>query len=575
MKKTIKALKFSIVSVAIVSFFLACDKDYAVLESDVLGEENTNFNTNTELLSILAYNKKLEALQINGLSSNLLGVYNDPAFGQTTASIVTQLIPVTDKPDFGINPLIESVILNIPYYSRVIGVDAEGNSTYTISDSLYGKYTDGSIDPIKLTIYQNTYFLRDFDPTLPSNGQQNYYSRADGTMNATENFALNGTSVINFDTFKGDLVYENASFKPSNAPIKTTTGEGATAVTTQSAPALNVSLSTAFWKAAIIDEGGNAVLSNASNFKNYFRGLYFKAEALDAKGNMILLNLAATNANITINYTKELVVGGERTKGTYVLNFKGGNILNAFTNNFTVPLANGDTTLGDDKLYIKGAEGSMAVVDLFNGQKDYTDENGTTTNVSALDYFKKTYRISDGSGGYKKDVITGNFKLKRLINDAILTVYEDQSMLTQAVYKNGDDYHKYDRLYVYDIKNNIPLIDYGLDPTFNNVAVPFNSTYFHLGQRKTDKTTNVSKYKIHLTEHLNNILLKDSTNVKLGLMLSTNVNQFNSAKLLNSADGVTAIPAAAIITPRGTILRGTNVSDGNKMKLEVFFTAHK
>jgi len=576
MKKTIKALKFSLVSVAIVSFFLACDKDYAVLESDVLGQENTNFDTNTEFLQILAYNKKLEALQINGLPSNLLGVYNDPAFGQTTASIVTQLLPTAYSPDFGINPQIESVILNIPYYSRITGTDTDGNSTYTISDSLYGKGTDGSINPIKLTIYQNNYFLRDFDPSLPTSEQQNYYSRADGSMNATENFALNGTSTINFDSFKGDVVYENTSFKPSSDPIKTTTGEGDAAVTTQSAPALKVSLSTAFWKTAIIDKGGDAVLSNSSNFKNYFRGLYFKAEAIDGKGNMILLNLSGTNANITINYTRQLVADGERTEGTYVLNFTGGNILNTFTNSYTVPLADGDTTLGDDKLYLKGAEGSMAVVDLFNGQRNYT-ENGITTTVSALDYFKKTYRLSDGSGGYKKDAITGNFKLKRLINDAILTVYEDQSMLTQGAYANGDAYHKYDRLYVYDTKNNTVLADYGYDPTINNTADPYNSTYFHLGQRKTNETTGVSKYKIHLTEYLNNILLKDATDddVKIGLVLSTNVNQVNSAKILNSSDEVTAIPAAAVITPRGTVLQGTNVSDDKKMTLEVFFTAPK
>ncbi|WP_157207564.1 DUF4270 domain-containing protein [Mariniflexile maritimum] len=576
MKNTVKALRFPIVSLAIVLLFIACDKDYAVLESDVLGEENTNFNTNTELFQIVAYNKKLEAVQINGLPSNLLGVYNDPAFGQTTASIVTQLLPVTYNPDFGTNPQVESVILNIPYYSRVTGV-VDGNSTYTISDSLYGKNPDGSINPMKLTIYKNNYFLRDFDPNLPTGDQQNYYSRAEGSLNATNNFVLNGASLINFDDFKGELIYENTSFKPSSDPIKTTTGEGDAAVTTQSAPALNVSLSTAFWQAAIIDKGGATELSNASSFKNYFRGLYFKAEAIDGKGNMILLNLSGTNANITINYTKNPTTeGGARIKGTYVLNFKGGNILNTFTNNFTQPLASGDPVLGDSKLYLKGAEGAMAVVDLFSGQKVYTDENGNSSTVSALDYFKKTYRVSDGNGGYKKDAITGNYKLKRLINDAILTVYEDKDMATQGPYANGDAYHKYDRLFAYDIKNNTTLTDYGFDPTTNNTADPFNSTYFHLGQRQTD-AAGVSKYKIHLTEHLNNILLRDASNddIKIGLVLSSNVNQVNSAKLLNIGGEVTAIPAAAVITPRGTVLRGTNTSDAAKMTLQVFFTAPK
>ena len=88
---------------------------------------------------------------------------------------------------------------------------------------------------------------------------------------------------------------------------------------------------------------------------------------------------------------------------------------------------------------------------------------------------------------------------------------------------------------------------------------------------------NVSKYKIHLTEHLNNILLRDSTNTKIGLVLSSNVNQVNSSKILNSTDEVTTVPSVSILTPRGTILYGTNpsVPANRKMKLKVFFTEPK
>ena len=571
MKKTIKALKLPVISLAIVSLFLACDKDYAVLESNVIGEGNTNFNTNSELFQILAHNKKLESPQINGLSSNLLGVYNDPAFGQTVASIVTQVLPVSYVSDFGVNPKVESVVLNIPYFSRVTGTK-DGNPTYTISDSLYGKNTDGSINPIQLTIYQNTYFLRDFDPNLNLNSQQNYYSKADRSINATENFALNGTSVINFDAFKGDVIYNDNAFKPSSDAISTSVVEGTTTTTTQSAPALKINLDNAFWENTIIKQGGNAALSNASNFKNYFRGLYFKAEAVGGTGNMILLDFTANNANITINYTKDpATAGGERVKGTYVLNFRGGYILNTFSNNYTAPLADGNATLGDAKLYLKGAEGSMAVVDLFNGQKEII-ENGVTKTVSAIDYFKKTYREPDSNGGYLKDDVTGFFKVKRLINDAILTVYEDDNLETGG----NPNLHKYDRLFAYDIKNNSVLEDYRYDPTANNNGTaPVNSTVFHLGIRNKDEKNGGVKYKIRLTEHLKNILLKDSTNYKIGLLLSTNVNQINSAKILNSTGDVTAIPAAAVITPRGTILQGTNISGAKKMTLEVFFTEPK
>jgi hypothetical protein len=575
MKNTFKALKFSIVSFLLVSFFLACDKDFTVIESDVLGEENSNFNASNEFLQISAYNKKLDSLQINRLNSNLLGVYNDPVYGQTTASFVSQITPTSFSPDFGDSPVIDSVILNIPYFSRIIGTD-NGNPTYTILDSLYGESATGDINPIKLTVYQNNYFLRDFDPSSNINAQQNYYSKGDGTINATDNFALNGSSVINFDSQKGDDVYKTEAFTPSGDAIKTSIGVGEAKVTTQSAPALRAALSVDFWKAAILDREGDDVLNNANNFNDYFRGLYFKAEAIAGNGHMLLLNLASTNAGITIYYSKDPSVDGERTQASYSFRFTG-NILNTFINDYSsVTLQNGNKTTGDEKLYIKGTEGSMAVVNLFGGMVECEDDNGTITLVTALECFKNTYIIPIGNGEYKKDDLTGNYILKRLINDAQLIVYEDESMTTLPKDKNGSDYSKFDRLYAYDLKNNRPLIDYSFDPT-NNTTDPFSSTSFHLGQRRPDESSGVAKYKIHLTEHLNNILIRDSTNTKIGLVLSTNVNYTASAKILNSEDDVVGIPAAAILTPRGTILHGTkaNVPENRKMKLQLFFTEPK
>ena len=125
MKKTIKALKYLTVLLFVFLSFIACDKDFSVVESDVLGEQNLNFKTDTLVFQIAAYNKKLEALQINGLSSNLLGVYNDPAYGQTIASIITQITPTTLSPNFNDTPAIDSVVLSIPYFSRVTGTDTD------------------------------------------------------------------------------------------------------------------------------------------------------------------------------------------------------------------------------------------------------------------------------------------------------------------------------------------------------------------------------------------------------------------------------------------------------------------
>ena len=551
MKKLFKALKFSIVFTLFLSSFIACDKDFNVIESDVLGDGNANFTTNSETLTISAYNKKLEALQINNLASNLLGVFNDPAYGRTTASIVTQLTPSTFSPDFGDTPVIDSIVLNIPYFSTANGIDDDGNLTYKL-DSLYGN--TGA--KFKITIHQNNYFLRDFDPNITENNTQNYFSNASSTSNSV----LNGSSTINFDDhILGGSIFTDDEFIPSNAPTLITTGEGEDAVVTRSEPAFRVLLDNTFWQEAILSKQDDAVLSNANNFKNYFRGLYFKVEAVGDESSMVLLNLASSDASITINYTT-----GEstsRTQATYTLNFNG-NRLNTFINDFSVSLEDGDKDLGDEKLYLKGSEGSMAVVDLFG-----TEDLDGNLIPDRLDTLLEEYRATNPDNGeFIIDSETGNYVLKRLINEAHLVIQEDLSIETGTY---GEDFHIYDRIYAYDVKNNTTLIDYidALDPT-GNTQTPFFSKIFSLGQRSES-----GKYKIRITEHLNNIIQNDSTNYNIGLVLSTNVNYNVNSEILNSNDAVTGIPSASLLSPRGTILHGSAAPDDeDKLKLKIFFT---
>lgn len=564
MKKIFKALNFTSVILFLIVSFIACDKDFSTVESGVLGEGNINFNTDKVALPIIAYNKKLDSLQINNLSSNLLGVFNDPVYGQTIASIITQVAPSGYGPDFGVNPVVDSVVLTIPYFSRALT-----DSTYTISDSLYGS------SPIRLSIYRNNYFLRDFDPSSSINAQQIYYSKADGSVNGTDNFAITNNAIINFDANKGELLFQQNNFVPSNEAIVTVTfDEEGEETRTRSAPAFRTKLDSAYWKTIIIDKQGQPELSNENNFKNYFRGLYFKAEALNpTTGNMVLLNLASTSSNITIYYSFDNTgTPGERSQSNYILNFASTssiniNRVNTFINNYNVTLTNGNKTLGDQKLYLKGAEGSMAVVDLFDGMVECQNQDGTTSLVTALECFKRTYRKLDENGNYLPP-INGQYALKQLINEAQLIIYEDESMTGVS----PTDYHKYDRIYAYDVKNNIPIRDYILDPILNT-STPIRSKIVSLGQRDPAQL----KYKIRLTEHLNDILIRDSTNTKIGLVLSSNVNLTNSSRILNSKDTVIAVPSTSIITPRGTILHGTNanVPANKRMKLEIFFTKPK
>ncbi|WP_282134672.1 DUF4270 domain-containing protein [Seonamhaeicola maritimus] len=543
MKKIIKALKIPTIAIFLVTSFIACDKEFYVLESDVLGKDNANFNTKFDVLPIVSYNKKLDSIQINNLPSNLLGYFDDPEYGPTTASVITQIVPTSFNPDFGKNPVIDSVILNIPYYSKAISIDeTTGNTQYSISDSLYGN-KDANI---RLSIYENGYFLRDINPDNLGE-PQNYFSHA--SHSTTDNFARTDNSLINFDDFAGNQIKDTVFSPSSNATITIVD-----TIASRSVPSLRAKLDKPFWKTAILDKEGGAELSNSNNFKNYFRGLYFKAEAVNNDGNMVLLNFGSIDAKITIHYTIEDENDANiKTQSTYTFNFLG-NRLNTFINNYNIALTNGNKTDGDDKLYLKGGEGSMAVVNLF-------------PTPEALNDFIDAFRISIGDNEYLKEETTGDFILSKLINEAHLVIYEDEGINTDG----DEDFHKYDRIYAYDVKNNQPAVDYIIDPT-DNAASPINSKVLHLTQRDTIEKS----YKVRLTRHLNNILQRDSTNTKIGLVLSTNVNSTANVEILNSEDDVTGIPAATVISPRGTVLHGTNSSNSDKrMKLKLFFTEPK
>ena len=99
-------------------------------------------------------------------------------------------------------------------------------------------------------------------------------------------------------------------------------------------------------------------------------------------------------------------------------------------------------------------------------------------------------------------------------------------------------------------------------------------------QRVDDEPAgNGIKYKLKITEHINNLLLNDSTNVKLGLAVSLNVNLESpiialGQKEVQSTDnsGFT-IPLSSVLSPRGTVLHGNNALDESKrVFLEIYYT---
>jgi len=514
----------------LITSFIACDKDFATIDSDIINNDTaTHFDTDALLFNVVAYNKKLDPVQTNNLPINLLGVYNDPLYGLTSYNVVTQITTDIFDREFGENVVMDSVVLTIPYYSRVVEVKDDGESIYEL-DSVFGT------SPIKLSIYENNYFLRDFDPNSNNFSQQKYYS--DGST---------GSDQISSTQLEGQLIAEVTDFVPSEKEIKLVDTAG---TVTRFVPSLRLKLDNDFWFQKIIAKEGEPELTNASNFKNYFRGLYFKVEVNGLDGNMALLNFGNANANVTMYYTLDdpTTEGGNRVGRSYIFTFTGNRV--NLMSPLEFPIPDGDMVNGDDKLYLKGGQGSLAVIKLFDG---LIQDPETGADVSQLEYFKS-----------KKE--------KWLINEANLIFYVDQASVVGL--------KEPERIYVYDIENGTPLIDYYAD--IDNSVNPINSRISHLGKlvhEEEDPNQPGIKYKIRITEHLNNILLRDSTNVKLGLAVSPNVNLEGSnpqRSILTSDDLVNKVPSSSILTPRGTVLFGNSTTtEEKKVYLEIFYTEPK
>ena len=558
MKKIKIALINSSLLLLLTLGFISCDKDFASIGSSIIG--NNNFDSESETFDVITYNQNVAPIQTNGLESNLLGFNSHPVFGDFTASIVTQLTAETYDPSFGENVVLDSVVLTIPYFSTNVETDADGNSTYEL-DSIFGN------SPIKLSVFKNNYFLRDFDPNSEFGDAQIYYS----DKTASDGSAINQTDLENV------LLYENDAFEvdgeqiilteirldENGDPVLDENDEPIVDVTARLSPSIRVKLDNPnddFWQNLIFNKEGEPELSNENNFLNHFRGIYIKAEATNPDGTMMLINFGS-NTNLTLFYTSEVDGGDDggtdsensTASGSFVLNV-GGNKINFFENNF-ISIPDGDTVNGDERLYLKGGEGSMAVVNLFNG-----DDEGNST---AFEDFLNLYRKTDVNG----DFVTGNngqFLGNRLINQAHIEFFVDQTTM------EGEEP---DRVLLYDLNNNIPLIDYFLDQSVSNTQV--NAKIDHLQplvRVDDDPEGEGIKYRIEITEHMNNIVLRDSTNVKLGLVVTTNVNSVINFDLKDQSQ-IEEILSGQILSPRGTVVFGNNTADETKkVKLKIFYT---
>ncbi|WP_374174326.1 DUF4270 domain-containing protein [Flavobacterium tructae] len=528
-----------ILLVATVVLLYSCDKDFNAIGDGLIGDDH--FGLESEKYEVLAYNQEVTPIQSNGSVNYGLGIYDNAVFGSSAASFVTQVSLDTYAPTIGDAPEIVSVVLSVPYFNHVKTANSDGSRTFVL-DSIYG----ASNGKIKLGVYESGVQMRSSYFDGGAQFAQLYNTDMDTDTGVD--------SYINFDKSKkpyvatgkplnddpniaqNDEFFFNAS-EITDVSTDPTTGKE---TSTKVAPEMRLNLNKAFFLDKIL-KAPAAKLASADVFQEYFRGLYFKVERSGSSPvNMALMNFA-TNGKITIKYKAKTAITTDpdatTEDKTLIVKLTGASaslLKEAKDPAYASAIANPNNKTGDDRLYLKGGQGSLAVLEL----------NGF---------------------GAKLDEIRTN---KWLVNEANLVFSIDSDKMTGT--------YEPKRIYLYNLDDNVPIVDYVSDGTSS--SNPLLNKAIYSGIINVDPTTKRgTTYKIRLTNHIRN-MIKNATvkNVKLGLVVTGDASTIASNKLKLKNNVISEAPRASVISPLGTVLFGgtssATIPAGKKLQLEVYYT---
>jgi hypothetical protein len=581
--------------------FISCDQDFNTIGSDLVGDEHFDFSTHEAQLK--AYSVKTEDVQTNNLPINPLGIYNNPYFGVTKANFVSQVSLAAAQPKFGTNVQVENVILYVPFFSTVETTNTDGSKVYALN-SVYGANKESKM---KLSVFENGYYLNAYNPLDNFQTQQHYFS--DGTTNGTQinfenlkrgndgsgNSIQNGTRLNDSpNTAENDQFFFNkAEIIVYKTKFNTTTGVleyvdandvvlanqndlSLRVVKERLAPGIYLSMNKAYFKKRILEAGSDNLFNNIE-FKQYFKGLYFKIEQLTGEeGAMAMLDFS--NAKVNVNYSSVddgAATGTAATSKTFVLNLglnSGANSVSlqdySYSGAYDIGLSASNPVTGQNsKLFLKGGKGSVVYMDVFGD----TDVKKLVNGV----FVPGANQVPDE---------LEELRLKGwLINEAYLEFYIDKTAMA------GANQLEAERLYLFDATNQKPLVDYTYDATTSS-NTKYNKLIFG-GIIERDDTADKKgiKYKIRITQHINNLINSTDTNlnknVRLGLTVTENIAYSNSYyyksplsvnnTIMGTNDVIEYFPVASIMEQQGVVLHGTNPSAADaskKLKLVIHYT---
>ena len=510
--KFMNSIKSVFVFCAILFSVIACENDFEDVGVSLV--DNNLFNTKDSIFEVIAYNVNVDSSRVDGLLTIRglynLGIYETPNFGLLNASIAAQVGSNTEI-DFGLNPVIDTVILDIPYFSTRESEDnSDGTPNFTL-DSILGNQDF----EYNLKVSRLATFLNILDPNDITKVKK-YYSDETYT-GLTELYSGS------FKPNKNDTVlYVNRNLFDGEESIDTIQNENLS-------PSIKLPLDKTEIERIFLTEASETNLESFENFINYFRGILIEPEGIEDGS---LMSLQTSNIAFNIYYTNEILtsengidLNGDgdttdenvpvKTKQTLSMSLLGiitGNYARNYSGSAIESYLNTPNIInGEEKLFIQGSAGSNAEIDI---QIDLDE-------IRAKNW---------------------------LINGAILDLYveddEDNRIVPEQLYLFNADY-------------NSLLIDIISEGTVNGIG----------GFLVRDEDTgNPLRYRFSITDYMSELLKSNSTGElsKLGLKVYHPIEAPVSA--------LDTLVKDYSWRSKGVVLKGNKLIDEERLKLTIYYT---
>ncbi len=426
-----------IVVLTIILIQSGCDKEPNSLGLEIQPESdkiNVQFSDTT---GIITFSLPEDSVRTDETTENILGRYYDPVFGTSSSSIYTQIHLSTSSMDFGIDPQLDSIILSLEY-----------------TGSYYGDTTI----PMNFIVYElDDIIYRD----------SVYYSNqtiALGTQIAEASIAPSPTDSIYIDTTK---------YKAQ----------------------LRIFLNEYFGNKILTASEDD--LSSNEKFLEFIKGIYITTDSINPGGALLLFDILATNSQVSLYYSNS---DSDSLEYSFVINENNARFMNFnhynFENadpDFKAQVVNGDTSLGQEKIYLQSMAGVKTKI-RFPNIKNWIKNGNIAVNEAKLilTNFDKESEFSpppeltlliineDGSVSFIPDQFEGTIYFGGIYDESSGEYYFRISRYIQNVLKEDtEDFGLYLVVQGASLITNRVILN-GAEPLQSEYKVKLNLTYTKL-----------------------------------------------------------------------------------------------